>query len=425
MMKILQNLKIAFFSISNNQGSIFQIQPDQDEEVGAWERVIMLIKNYCKIEPSVVYLNEEELFNPKNKHEKIVIFFLLPSYNTSKYNSILKYLLASRLRSILPENKPNYYPIITIGDLDIANISPSGEPTHSLFNDIDPHLKFLDSGIWHRYVNITSPIEKFIEQVSLVLKDLCLYHEIKLYHSPAAQTALEFQLRTYTSPRAPSIAERGHSHGIAINSIKYHCESSMKRRALEIEDFLLDHFNKGKESQFQWRFLMIDKNAGTPLSLLSLKNNEGITSKRDWIYFLLKDLQVSIDLPKSMADNNKNHEGGEGNIIDLSLSMMREKKYDILLVDYLLNPWEYNSNFLKILLEDNKKAVPEYRRGPTEKFWIFPITSYSFAFSDKLLQLGLDSYNELWYLSGGGDPISTPYLFRYNLLRFMQQQVLE
>ena len=44
---------------------------------------------------------------------------------------------------------------------------------------------------------------------------------------------------------------------------------------------------------------------------------------------------------------------------------------------------------------------------------------------DKLRQIGINYYNEIWHLSNGGNPISTPELFLYNILKLLQRQVIE
>ncbi|MBK8705052.1 MAG: hypothetical protein IPN33_16805 [Saprospiraceae bacterium] len=43
--------------------------------------------------------------------------------------------------------------------------------------------------------------------------------------------------------------------------------------------------------------------------------------------------------------------------------------------------------------------------------------------SDKLIQLGISHLHEIWYMSQGADPVTSPYLYEYNILRFIKQKI--
>jgi len=435
-MNTLQNLKIAFFSSSGKQDSFIQIQPGQtQQETGeileSWSHELDLIRNYCANGPGVSLIKNDELFIPQNQFEKVVIFLLLSPDCIFKNNSVLNKLPASDLR----RDSNYYYPIVTIGDIDITNLFESEQASVTLLekNSLDTRLKFLDSGIWHRYIQRSSSTdEEFEAQLKNTLDDLCLYHDNKLYHSVVARATLEFHIRLLENSRIAPVGTMDHKE--KVTPFKFHSESKMKQRAAEIEKFFLDNFNSKEGSTLRWRFLMVDDYASYPLSPVSGAGNIKIISKKGWVDLLLKNFRIDIEVPGPAGEKNASYKGATQDIIEHTLSLMRKGTYDVLLLDYLLGPAkrlggskerEYGSDFLKILLEDNKEASPEYRRGPMGRFWIFPISSFPFAFSDKLRQLGLDSYTELWHLSGGGDPISTPHLFQYYLLKFMQQQMME
>ncbi|MCO6491742.1 MAG: leucine-rich repeat domain-containing protein [Phaeodactylibacter sp.] len=430
----LQNLKISFFGASGKQDGLFPIQPGQlhpgfSDLAESWAPELETIKKYCS---GFSFIENDNLFVKESRFEKVAVFLLLSSDCIYKNNSVLNKLLSSGLR----KDPDYYYPIITIGDLDIANLFET-EQANALLpekNSLDTRLKFLDSGIWHRYIQRSPTDEKFKfeEQLKNALNDLCLYHDNNLYHSIVARATLEFHLRLLDNSRIAPVGKMDHKE--KVTPFKFHSETKMKQKAQEIEGFFLENFGKGKSTPLRWRFLMVDDYASYPLSPVSGAADIQIVSKKDWVGLLLDKFQTDIEVPRPTGEKKPDYKGATRDIIKHTLSMMRQRTYDILLLDYLLGPAkrlrgkkerEYGSDFLNMLQEDNKESSLEYHRGPMGRFWIFPISSFPFAFPDKLRQLGLDSYTGLWHLSGGGDPVSSPYLFRYYLLKFMQQQIME
>lgn len=428
----LQNLKIAFFGASGKQDGLFPIQPGQlhpgfSDLAESWAPELETIKKYCS---GSSFIENESLFAEESRFDKVVVFLLLSPDCIYKNNSVLNKLLASGLR----QNPDYYYPIITIGDLDIASLFETEQASALLpeKNSLDTRLKFLDSGIWHRYIQRSPSDETFEEQLKNTLHDLCLYHDNNLYHSIVARATLEFHLRLLDNSRIAPVGKMDHKE--KVTPFKFHSETRMKQKSDEIEGFFLEHFGKGKSAPIRWRFLMVDDYAGHPLSPVSGAGGIKIISKKDWAGLLLDKFHIDIEVPRPIGEKKTDYKGATRDIIKHTLSMMRQKTYDVLLLDYLLGPAErfrgkkereYGSDFLNMLQDDNKECALEYHRGPMGRFWIFPISSFPFAFPDKLRQLGLDSYSGLWHLSGGGDPVSSPYLFRYYLLKFMQQQTME
>ena len=155
-------------------------------------------------------------------------------------------------------------------------------------------------------------------------------------------------------------------------------------------------------------------------------------SKKALVEKLLKGLKIEeIDFPIDSYGNSGN--SASKDIIKKCLDKLAApRRYDILLLDYLLagisgkeEEREYGFEFLQLLQQDRESKTPKYKRGPFMRHWIFPISSFPFALYDKLRQLGIDNYHELWHLSGGGDPIATPHLFRYYFLGFLKLQIEE
>lgn len=329
----------------------------------------------------------------------------------------------------------SYAPVITIGYEDI--MFTYSQPREMEEQDLekkrirdynmDTRFKFLDSSIWHRYVPSYSENQYIFKQrFSEVLQEIIQYYKDQLYHTNAARAMLEFQLRMMRESYIFPVGERNHSK--AVTPFKFHSETQMKEMA---EHLMKDYFiGNNLHESVKWRFLLIDDYANTGIS--SDNHRQIALSKRALIEQLLEGLEIdSIEYPEAYGENDS--EAASKDIVSKCLDKLQgEKRYDILLLDYLLGgisgkeeEREYGFEFLQLLQLDSQGDAPKYKRGPFMRHWIFPISSFPFALYDKMRQLGIDNYFHLWHLSGGGDPITTPHLFRYYLLNFMKQQVEE
>jgi len=104
---------------------------------------------------------------------------------------------------------------------------------------------------------------------------------------------------------------------------------------------------------------------------------------------------------------------------------------DILLIDYLFTQhtndgtYRFGDEVVKYLVKgNNKNNLPPYRFALGKK-WIFPVSAFNFVFADSLSSQGIDYYNTNMILSQGGDPITTPNLFRYRFFKFLRLQLEE
>jgi Leucine-rich repeat (LRR) protein len=167
------------------------------------------------------------------------------------------------------------------------------------------------------------------------------------------------------------------------------------------------------------------------ISLDPRANQNKAISKKTLIENLISDFDITIHSPGQDEYSLSDNEAGV-DIISKSITKLEKECFDIILLDYLLGHQredtktrEFGHFFLEELKEDHKQENPNLNLGPFSKNWIFPISSFPFALSDKMKQLGINNYSEIWYISRGGDPISSPHLFRYYFYKFIRQQVLE
>ncbi len=170
----------------------------------------------------------------------------------------------------------------------------------------------------------------------------------------------------------------------------------------------------------------------TRYCLLSIKYAK--KNKKILIEELLKQ---GIEQKEAIFDVTSLPDDKDKGYIEQALDHLKEKTYDVILLDYLLgtgnddrNGREYGYDFLQKLehsfeAHEGKDDGSPLHKGPLGRFWIFPVSSFPFAFADKLRQLGMDGYSDHWLLSGGGDPVCTPELFRFNFLNFVKQQITD
>lgn len=405
------------------------------------------------------HINIEEGETDGKPEESIVVLFLPAIYLSSK-KKFFDAMSQSKNNPLRPTTKPKkrhgaekpfYYPIITVSMPDIMGLftgslekeCQASEKKYLLDLHPDKRFKFLDSSIWHRYVPLCPNEETFEDRFLGVFNEITGYWATGLYYTHAAIATLEFQVRMLRHSFITKTGDRGHDEN--VTPFKFHSESWMRQKAEEeIRFFTFEGWNGGSLlQQLNWRVLIIDDQAkGRPVSSV---NDKCRLEKEELILKPLSDLYTKYNLKLSDKVIAKVPHDGESHddLVRASLDCMREASYDIIFLDYLLgnhqfsdyppgNHWlggrrEYGYEFILNLIEENQKSenagARPVRRDFQGRHWIFQISSFPFAFPDKLNQLGLSHLHEIWHLGHGGDPITTPHLYAYYLYRFMKQKV--
>ncbi len=417
-----------------------------------WESLLPIIEEKAATEKLIINYNKPDLKEPQ-----IILLFLKSEHitNGTKFFDVLangggkSKAITEKLRPNVPpkdrlikQKKKLYHPIITICYTDISTLNTEekrdaqgkkeyewNELTYRTFRH-DTRVKILDSGIWHRYVPIYPFGSNFETVFEDVLKDITQYHKWGLYYTTAANVTLEFQMRMLENSFIANIGNGGHSE--VVTPFKFHSEWQMKNKAQrEIKDFLAKDWNGQKLMEaLQWRALIVDDQAGS--------NNDGgskISTIGKEPCKISKAELIRHPFDEIYGGHNKNNlqievSPEDDNILKYVSDKMEKKTYDLIFLDYLLgtengnrNKREYGFRFLINLLDDNREDAPKFRRDFLGKYWIFPISSFPHALPDKLTQLGISHLHEIWHISQGGDPITTPHLYAHNLYRFLKQKV--
>lgn len=396
--------------------------------------VIARIENYLR----------GEGYNLDSAGEAVIqILFVDTAHLADKdfYNSLCN---NSELRLVHPLAVKDYRPkpIITIGVFDIMDIYEEGPglgintkeedfdwrakrtADHILYAmHLDHRVKFLDSSIWHRYVPVKpSDGATFENKLKHVLDKMLDYYEQGLYHSVAAVTTLEFNCRMLLNSFIEKAGEKGHHE--AVTPFKFHSETVMKKKAEDLLRFLEDEREQSaKLSDLKWNVLMVDDHSDSPLSGISSIDIKKHPSKKEIIE---KAVNAEGRLKVAIGD----YTSEDKKIITQGIDKLVNNTFDIILLDYLLGESElsstlkaYGHEFLLEMTTGQKQH--QLRRGPMGRFWIYPISSFPHAFTDKLRQLNIDGSNRRWHIANGGDPVSTPELFRVNFYRLLLRQITE
>lgn len=114
---------------------------------------------------------------------------------------------------------------------------------------------------------------------------------------------------------------------------------------------------------------------------------------------------------------------------------LKEKKYDIILLDYLLNGSKgKEKEYGYKLLDDIYVALKSYKDnftlnedgykiGPCDRYFFIFISAYSSAVYERLLAEGLNRSEKYWHIAVGACPTNTPQLFLYNLIKLMEKRL--
>lgn len=353
-----------------------------------------------------------------------------------------------------PQVSGRFNPVISISHEDLleaytyyGDLGKQAWETHLQYLNPDPRIKFLDSGIWHRYVPELPSEGTFAAVFEETLSDIKSYWDLGLYYTVPAVSSLDLHLRMLCHSYIGTFGEGGHS--TVVTPFKFHSERFFKRRLQDESDFFLRPWGDDCLAEILcWRCLAVDDNADEVLSTIDdSRYRDRVKVKKSLL------IRRPLDqLYRAIIENRKNADANEKNVkkeavtlkslqkqfkivtpknkkgvVDQCIGLLHKQSFDILFLDYLLGEQpssthrEYGHAFLLNLIQ--RRNDTNIHRDFMGRHWIFPISSFPFALSDKLIQLGIGHSQPVWHLSTGGDPVSSPYLYAFYLLRFMKERV--
>ncbi len=306
---------------------------------------------------------------------------------------------------------------------------------HFIPNDIDDWsdnvrvIRYFDSSIWNFYINSSLCCDELKERIRQVVEDIVYYWKNHYYSVDISTHYADFNLRLFEQSYLED------KHGDHVAPFPFHSESFMRS---EIDKFI----KTGKYnsiSDYKWRFLLIDDKSELKLNGSIQLNKSAII--RDNFRKIFNNVNnnreiICVKYGKELKAEDVNEKTFI--VIDYvenkedALKAIKEKKYDIILLDYLLdsgnsNPnvrgeeYRYGYSILKDLLKNDEGNLDKY--GPHKRLYFMFISAYTTAVNDMLLAQALPKGHKNWFIMQGACPTNTPYLFRYNLLNLMYKRI--
>lgn len=377
------------------------------------------------------------------------------------------------------ENRKEYLPIIHI-TLDGSYVGGlfSNKEEHKLPNHISRSFQILDSSIWNKLV----PFDRYedfkmggAEGLHDAIAEIDAFYQNRLYD---LQVAHEY---ANLNARLAKQAYLSGAHSSGVSPFIFHSETTTKyliqrefrtKRNTDVSPSLFPFpYNKkgGYETDSlldkicnrKWRILLLDDKAIEPMDPILLKSEKD-QIKGDWnckktiILNLLENLlglhnkvaYRSVNngtWDKVDAQDTKVHKMPDKDTVilieyaqsvDDAKDALKQKKYDLVLIDYLLNQHDeahYGYELLEEIYEDqdndnhkkNEESLTYKTIRPHHhlRMYCMFISAYSSAVHDRLLAEGLNQSEKYWYINLGACPTNTPQLFLYNLIKIMDKRL--
>lgn len=326
------------------------------------------------------------------------------------------------------------------------------------------HKNIIDSSIWNYFFHKK---KDNLDDLHEIIRKIIINWKSGLYFTSNALEVADFRAR---QTLISFLAKYDMGHGEYIKPFIFHSESAMSKSILYEIGRLDEH-----ENEIEWRFLLVDDNA--------FKRKSSIKPKCEIIVDRLKNF-FNIQCESRCEGCKLNFEENEaekskycrfkikincaGSNIE-AINEIKNKRYDIILLDYLLGGNDGNNEsreysyelleYLKVILNpkltisDKTKKIRysfprilldlkrhgnqendeeiirqevvllEKSKGIYGKFWFFFISAFTTAVNERLLEKGMAYDTGDWVINRGACPTTTPELFRYNLLNFMNRQI--
>lgn len=332
-----------------------------------------------------------------------------------------------------------FFPIIHFCDASLKELE-----------DIFRYSAVIDSSIWNYFtqIDISHESEKIVfketGQLEYAFKNITFNTNRHIYDLVVARESADLVARfTYNAyiKRFPETE----GHGDYVSPFVFHSEQSVNQMIKEEFD------ETGKTEQIlrnKWRILLIDDKSvekmGTSLKEDIAIDNLPFNCKLTIIKGVLNNRFNKI-LTKPW--NEKMESGKDYEILieyaqkrKDALNALKTKKYDIILLDYLLDKnIGSKHNYGYQILDDiynvfdpkaSKKTKDielnsEIKIGSNGRFFFMFTSAYSSAVNERLLAEGLNLSEEYWHISLGACPTNTPQLFSYNLIKLMEKRLYD
>ena len=281
---------------------------------------------------------------------------------------------------------------------------------------------YMDSSIWTYCLDES----RTPERVDWVLKSIYDNYQKGYYNTCQAREFLNLNVRlsqnSYLEGNDGDVA-----HGQFVVPFLFHSEYKARMTLDEIVkngNSKADKFCCG----YKWRFLLVDDHAEDGLSVVGGNAAKKGPSKIDIILDRLRTIDGmkvearKIDSKKKNSDNNIIIEY-VSNLEDCKKAL-KQKKYDIILMDYLLGVKQNQpGREYSYELFDCVNELKDGTIGPGKRFYFMFISAYVHAIQERLDERLISRSTKDWFIGRGACPLNTPEIFLYHLHSIMQKRV--
>ena len=310
--------------------------------------------------------------------------------------------------------------------------------------------RFMDSSIWNYYAPIIIKDENNKDGskdrydfsyfkyaiLSIINNSFCKTSKgiTNLYEINVTKEYADINERIFMQSKLMEIS----GHGKNVSPFLFHSEQKVKSAIKEKEQ------QKKGILNYKWRILLVDDHATRGLTVG--EKDEANLTKLKVIQKELCELFGAETITTDCQNEKAKIYIECASTLKEAKNKLKEKKYEIILLDYLLGEKgevrEYGYELLKgIWYKENEKKfekarkeeleklykefVFDYKKGPDNRFYFMFISAFTTAVSERLLTEGWHRSEDYWYIGEGACPINTPYLFQYRLLHIMEKRLKE
>lgn len=313
------------------------------------------------------------------------------------------------------EKKEQILPILHISSTNLIEDNYKKEYIH-----IPRFAAIMESSIWNYYFCFkdyyelaTQDAAKYATEIvqAIISNHIKGYYNLAITHEYADLNArLAFQ--SYICDQK--------GHGKSVSPFIFHSERKMKQRYEE------DIFKEKLDNirAHSWRILLVDDKWDVYLSLAGEGGKSDINK-----YDILKSLFEGMDFSVLKPDPDNPPKDDKPHLfidcvadVQDAIKSMGARKYDIILLDYLLDlpsRVEYGYEVLTKLKVD--KTLQNL--GPQKRNFFMFISAFTTAVDERLLAASLTRSEDYWYISEGACPTNTPEQFKFYVANLMWKRL--
>lgn len=305
--------------------------------------------------------------------------------------------------------------------------------------------RFMDSSIWNFYAPIIIKDEGIkdgsnsdrydfsylIDAIHAIINNS--FFETKdgvnnLYEMNVTKEYADINERIFMQSKLMEIS----GHGKNVSPFLFHSEQKVKEETEKKKELKRRSGIKTLKDEilsYKWRILLVDDHAEIPMRI---GKKSSTIAKLDVIKRAFIELFGAENVTTDIKDSTAKIYIDCASTIEEAQNKLKEKKYEIFLLDYLLGEKgagrEYGYELLDWIYKQEKAAKGDnsklnYKKGPDNRFYFMFISAFTTAVSERLLAEGWARSEDYWYIGEGACPVNTPYLFQYRLLHIMEKRM--